>query len=291
MLFSIVIPTYQRAQAVKQAVSAVLPDVGEHGEVIVVEDRGDGARASLAAEIHQGLVRYLRNTHDVGGAAAARNMGVQAAVGRFVLFLDDDDLIAPGFLAQLITLWQGEDMDWGFGLQVVGDEIVVRRDVLGRLLKHGFLEPRLGFRQSLCAASAGMFVRRDLFQSMNGFAIGRHVDEDTDLCCRLLAAGKRPYFLDQPAVLLSREDNVERLTNSVEQEGVFRCYEATFHDNIDACKDLPFAATYLSTRAVRQALKSNNADRGDAIIARTPGVFLRLGLRLKVALDRRKKRR
>lgn len=291
MLFSIVIPTYQRAQAVKKAVSAVLPDVGEAGEVIVVEDRGDGARNSLGADIDQGLVRYLRNTHDVCGAAAARNMGVQAAVGKFVLFLDDDDLIAPGYLAQLITLWQAENVEWGFGLQVVGNEIVARRDVLGRSLKHGFLEPRVGFRQRLCAASAGMFVRRDLFQSLNGFAIGRHVDEDTDLCCRLLAARKRPYFLDQPAVLLSREDNVERLTNSVEKDGVFRCYEATFHDNIDACKDLPFAATYLSTRAVRQALKSNNADRSDAIIARTPGVFLRLGLRVKVALSRRKKRR
>ncbi len=99
VLFSAIIPTYNRAalvgRAIRSAVEQVLPSDGEV-EVIVVDDESTDATPAVAAEFGS-RITYLRQANRREGAA--RNTGAARAAGRYFAFLDSDDYWLPGKLA------------------------------------------------------------------------------------------------------------------------------------------------------------------------------------------------
>jgi len=87
---SVVIPAYNAEATVTQAVRSVLKQTAGDLEVVIVDDgSSDGTRAVVGA-IDDLRVRLV--VQENGGAAAARNAGIAAATGRYVAFLDADDL-------------------------------------------------------------------------------------------------------------------------------------------------------------------------------------------------------
>jgi glycosyltransferase involved in cell wall biosynthesis len=95
-LVSIVVPTYDRAGFLTEALASVMAQTVEDWECLVVDD-GSPEPVSLPEPIDPRirLVRRARN----GGPAAARNTGLVEARGAFVTFLDDDDLYTADRLA------------------------------------------------------------------------------------------------------------------------------------------------------------------------------------------------
>jgi glycosyltransferase involved in cell wall biosynthesis len=85
---SVIIPTYNRAGMIGTAIDSVLRQSYKDVEVIVVDD---GSTDNTEAIVHAygDAVTYLRTEH--GGVAHARNVGMRAARGEFVTFLDSDD--------------------------------------------------------------------------------------------------------------------------------------------------------------------------------------------------------
>lgn len=101
MKLSVVIPTCGRAALLRRTIPSLLaqrvPDGG--CEILVVVDGEPEATGRVVAETGAGeALRVLHTTHPRSGAAAARNLGIRAARGELVLFLDDDFLAAPGLL-------------------------------------------------------------------------------------------------------------------------------------------------------------------------------------------------
>jgi glycosyltransferase involved in cell wall biosynthesis len=92
--FSVVIPTFGRPAFLAEAVASVLDQTDGDFECIVVDDASPEP-AVLPDDSRLRLVRRDEN----GGPPAARNTGIDAAVGRFVAFLDDDDVWTPDRLA------------------------------------------------------------------------------------------------------------------------------------------------------------------------------------------------
>lgn len=86
-LFSVIIPTYNRAHYLAEAVESVLRQSATSFECIVVDDASPDP-VSLPPDPRITVIRRSTN----GGLAAARNTGVEAAQGRFIAFLDDDDV-------------------------------------------------------------------------------------------------------------------------------------------------------------------------------------------------------
>jgi glycosyltransferase involved in cell wall biosynthesis len=96
--FSVIVPTLDRPDLLAEAVSSVLTQTVEDFEVVVV-DSGGTVPLVLPADPRVRCVRLETNA----GPAAARNAGVAAARGRYVCFLDDDDLYTPDRLAIAAT--------------------------------------------------------------------------------------------------------------------------------------------------------------------------------------------
>lgn len=86
-LFSIILPTHNRATFLDEAIGSVLAQTVGDFELIVVDD-GSAIPAIIPEDNRMRLVRLPTNR----GPAAARNAGIAEARGRFLTFLDDDDL-------------------------------------------------------------------------------------------------------------------------------------------------------------------------------------------------------
>jgi glycosyltransferase involved in cell wall biosynthesis len=101
MRLSVVIPAWNRAHLVCDAINSALAQRPGEVEVIIVDDASTDDTAELVTRIYGDRVRLLR-LRDRAGAGAARNTGVAVASGEFVAFLDSDDVWLPGkFEAEL----------------------------------------------------------------------------------------------------------------------------------------------------------------------------------------------
>ena len=101
MLASIVIPTFNRLEDLRRVVAAVQEEVRGFGagvEIVVVDDgSSDGTWEWLSASAAESALNVLRQKNS--GPAIARNRGVETATGEIVLFLGDDTVPQPGWLA------------------------------------------------------------------------------------------------------------------------------------------------------------------------------------------------
>lgn len=106
-LVSVVIPTYNQAEMLVEAVDSVLAQTYRNFEVIVVDDGStDDTAERLAPYIEQNLVRYLFQQNK--RQAAARNHGISVARGALIAFLDHDDLWDPEKLERQVPLFANE---------------------------------------------------------------------------------------------------------------------------------------------------------------------------------------
>ena len=95
---SVIIPTYNRAHCVGEAIDSVLAQVPPANEVIVVDDGSTDNTVEVLAGYGD---RIIILHQDNAGAAAARNTGIRHATSEWVAFLDSDDLWYPGRMAVL----------------------------------------------------------------------------------------------------------------------------------------------------------------------------------------------
>ncbi len=97
MKLSILIPAYRRPAGLAEILTRLTPQVAAHPgtEVIVVDNDPDASARAVAGGF--GGVRYVHETRR--GVVHARNRGIAEATGRHVIFLDDDEIPADGWLA------------------------------------------------------------------------------------------------------------------------------------------------------------------------------------------------
>lgn len=105
---SVVIPTYKRAELVLRAIQSVLQQTFQNFEIIIVDDCSPDNTGDAVRTIRDPRIRYLR--HDVNkGLPAGRNTGIDAARGRYLAFLDDDDEWRPEKLEREHAAIQNHD--------------------------------------------------------------------------------------------------------------------------------------------------------------------------------------
>lgn len=142
-LVSVIVPCYNRATLLRQAIASCALQTHRDLEVIVVDDGSeeDLRQAVEVARQEHGFgeeLRYVRQERRGGGSA--RNLGFGHALGQFVQYLDSDDLLHPDKLTvQVAQLTEKPELDMVFGLdeqfaETVGDirllwNIPVRSDV------------------------------------------------------------------------------------------------------------------------------------------------------------------
>ena len=95
-LFSVVVPLYNRAAVIGRCLESCLREPDADFEVVVVDDGSSDDGPELVARIADPRLRLIRHPANRGWCVA-RNTGTRAARGRWILFLDSDDTLVPGW--------------------------------------------------------------------------------------------------------------------------------------------------------------------------------------------------
>ena len=181
-LVSVIIPTYNRAALVSEAVASVLAQTWRDFEVLVVDDGSTDATPEALAPYASRIRLWRRESR--GGVSAARNTGISAARGEWLAFLDSDDLWLPEKLARQMTYLAAHPEQ----LWCQTEETWVRRGVrVNQPLTHQKIGGRI-FRQSLerCMVSpSAVILHRRLLEQHGGFDEILPAAEDYDLWLRL----------------------------------------------------------------------------------------------------------
>lgn len=125
-LVSVVIPTYNRPERLRQALESVAAQTYAPIELVVVDDCSPTSLAPVVESVDLDAlqqVRYLRNEENIGGNAS-RSRAIEVCTGEYVAFLDDDDEWKPTKTARQVETFEASDDD--VGLVYVGTEL--RRD-------------------------------------------------------------------------------------------------------------------------------------------------------------------
>lgn len=105
-MVSVIIPTYNRAQQLPDALKSIFNQTYHHYEVIIIDD---GSTDDTGQVIHQqlkqdGRLHYIKTKHI--GRSAARNIGIDCARGKYIAFLDSDDYWMPTKLEMQVRLME-----------------------------------------------------------------------------------------------------------------------------------------------------------------------------------------
>lgn len=196
-LFSVIIPTYNSAAYIAEAIESVLVQTYQNFEIVVVDDGStDGTRAILVPCSDR--ITYLSQANR--GPSAARNLGIQHSRGELIGFLDADDIWLPNKLErQLQFMVDHMDVALVFGdVELFNEHGTVTPTFLGQKaiasrLHGGEVIIKDAFRSLLrenFITTTTVTVRRSCLREVGGFDELLRSVEDRDLWLRI--AGRCP---------------------------------------------------------------------------------------------------
>ena len=201
---SVIIPAYNIAPYIAETLESVFAQTLTDYEVIVVNDGSpDTKDFENALRPYLDRIVYLKQAN--GGASVARNAGLKAARGKFVAFLDGDDLWLPNYLAEQMKFIQTRGCDlacadatfFGDSRDTAPTYMVAWMDDAPEVGDFGFLD-LVDAKRSVI--TSGVVARRQAIIDIGLFDPELRRAQDFDLWLRLASTGRRLSFQRKPLV-------------------------------------------------------------------------------------------
>jgi glycosyltransferase involved in cell wall biosynthesis len=191
---SVVIPAYQAARYVRQAIHSVLTQDVQPAEIIVVDDGSTDDTADIARQVSADIT-VIRKAN--GGEASARNTGLRAATADWVAYLDADDRFLRGRLRAVAALSEGDPE-----LDVITADgyLEIAGQVVGTCYSAQWTFPTSDHRREILRRNfvlGHVVARRARLIDLGGFDESITHTTDWDMWIRLVMAGGRLGFVDQ----------------------------------------------------------------------------------------------
>lgn len=220
---SIIIPSYNNASYLSEAIESVLRQSSSDFEIIVVDDGSIDGTSDVLKKYIRDIKYFYQNNN---GPAAARNRGLQEAEGEYVAFLDADDLWLPNKIAKSIDFIDRNKFDW------------ICTDCIRKELDTGYISTKklvdwvfdpvshemkllrngLFFFPSINLFTITVVARKECFRKAGFFDQSLMIGEDCDLWFRFEEAGLRGGYL--PEALSIYQVNKSSLTKSNKIDGL-----------------------------------------------------------------------
>ena len=185
--FSIIIPTYNRAHIIGNAVEAVLSQTFSDFELIISDDGStDNTEEVINPLLKDSRIKYIKQTNK--GVCAARNFGANHSIGKYLVFLDSDDMITDNWLNDFHNLAQ-KKIDIVFCSMVVIDPNGIEK-------KTSCLKPYKNGKEKGIFNAGTWAMKRDLFFEIGLYDEQIKYGENTELKFRFLDKQVEFGFVD-----------------------------------------------------------------------------------------------
>lgn len=249
---SVIIPTYNRADMIGDAIRSVLDQTYGNWELIVVDDGSTDDTRAVVAGFNDPRTHYVFQQNR--GLPAARNTGIRAAQGIYIAFLDSDDCFLPQKLA-----WQVAALDAEPDTGLVASGYIETDAMLQPLreVASWHAHPELSTPQWLQTCpfiSSSVLVRRAWLERVGLFDEDMRYIEDWDLWLRLAHAGCRMRWVERiVSCYRFHGSNMVRDTTRM-RDGMIRMLDKFYAqtalpDELLALRDRAYASIHLSAAA------------------------------------------
>ena len=207
MLFSVIIPTYNRGTIIKRAIDSVLCQSEKDFELLIVDDGSTDNTEEIVNSYDDNRIVFIKQNN--GGASSARNNGIKNARGKYISFLDSDDIWYPQTLEMQKKKYDSDteiscvysDLE---SIAEDGSHIPfwnptgIEGYIYADALRQGFLSPTIV-----------LSAKKECFDKVGGFDLSFPASQDDDICFRLAKYFKFGY-IDIPlaGVYINSDDRI-----------------------------------------------------------------------------------
>ncbi|MBQ9254550.1 MAG: glycosyltransferase family 2 protein [Bacteroidales bacterium] len=202
MLFSVIIPLYNKAEYIRQTVETVLRQSFSDFEVIIVNDGSTDNSVEVVNSIKDNRINLYSKENE--GVSIARNYGISLSKGEYITFLDADDEWHEDFLKNMHDLIQHYPKNAFYTTATILNregkhQIITHKKQKGESFEiEDYCWDRTFTRINLCAVGS-VCIKKELLDGVGGFPVGVKYGEDLDLWLRLacitkLVYSNKPYF-------------------------------------------------------------------------------------------------
>ncbi|MCC7528089.1 MAG: glycosyltransferase family 2 protein [Candidatus Melainabacteria bacterium] len=193
---SVIIPTYNRSYLLRQALLSCLAQTYQDFEILVADDGSTDDTREVVESLNSDKIQYLYQTNS--GRSTARNRAIKQAQGKYITFLDSDDLYLPQKLAVEV---KALDENPSFGMVYSSAYNI---DINGKLHPYVYPAPTSGWIYKdialylpLTICLPTVMARREIFSKVGVFDERQNRFEDTDMW-RRISKKYRILAIDEP---------------------------------------------------------------------------------------------
>lgn len=210
---SAVITTHNRLDLLKRAIESVLSQTFQEMECIVVDDASTDGTKEYCEKLEGIRYIYIPQNESKGGNHA-RNLGIKAAQGQYVAFLDDDDAWFPEKIQKQMSVMLTQDVELvhcGKRDEIVLDDRIDFINVIPKVNQWGDMSKSILYRFS--CTSTTMLIKKKALEEIGLFDENLKYWQDYELLIRL--AQRKPFGCVEESLILYRIDkkDTNRLTH------------------------------------------------------------------------------
>jgi GT2 family glycosyltransferase len=266
---SVVVPCYNYARYLRDAVDSVLSQEGVDVDVLIVDDHSSDGSAEVASSLAAGdeRVRVIVHRQNVGHIATY-NEGLASVAGEYVVLLSADDLLAPGALARATSLMEARPnvaFVYGHPIDFDGPVPEARQRVRGWTIWSGaeWIAGRCR-RATNCIRSPEVVMRASVQRAIGGYRADLPHSGDLEMWLRAAGAGDvgrvdgatQAYYRTHPASM-SRTTYSRALVDLTARRDAFRVFfDGATHPLPDAQRLHETAQRELAIGALRLAARA-----------------------------------
>lgn len=216
--FSIIIPTYKREQLIGNTLKSVLAQTFTDFEVLVIDDGSKDSTNAVVAALNCSQIIYYEKEN--GERGAARNYGIVRAKGRYITFLDSDDILYPTHLEvayRFLTSHQN--------VQCYAQAYEIKDTQTGNVLVSSTFVRETTVNQNITKGNLlscfGVFVRKDVLSTLN-FEEDRRFAGTEDWLLWLRLAARYPFYYNNEVTGAMLEHENRSVLSFNEESLVYR---------------------------------------------------------------------
>jgi len=297
-LVSVIIPTYKRIPNIKRALDSINKQTYSNLQIIVVND-DPHTNIKKRLSKYKG-VYYINNRKNLG-SAESRNRGIKVSRGKYVAFLDDDDMWLPEKIQKQVEVMENLSDEWVgvYTLCIKTRSLEAFNKRKFKLSKSNYegdftYELLSGTKNLYIGAGSSLLVRSNTLKRINGFDSSFKRHTDYELIIRLLMEGKikllkEALWVNIGGLNISNMDIIEdskfkllsKFKEQINALGKFK------RDKIYAHQFLELSGLYLLDLNIRKSFKYFTKSLSFFPILLAPVEYFSLGIYLFKGLKRR----
>lgn len=231
---SIIVPLYNALTFTRQMMATLSGSTGEVlFELIFVDNCSQDGTREFLSELEAKTAKVILNEKNLNFAGAC-NQGAEIARGKFLVFLNNDTILLPGWLEKMVELAKSDS-----NIAVVGNKQLYpdsekvnhagmffdeRRLPIHYGVGAERYDPRINFTRDMQIVTAScILIRKDIFKKMGGFdEIYQNGYEDVDLCLKIKEAGYRVVYCPESEIFHYGQKSPGRTENDIRNQIIFQ---------------------------------------------------------------------